>query len=71
MTQEYEWLDLQCISFDSTWQKVPLLGTLGLLIRAKQRGLIDQLALQLPLLESAGANLSQSVIAHALKLAGE
>lgn len=54
------------IAFD-----IPLLGTLGLLIRAKHQGLIDRLAPQIRHLESAGANLSQPIIAHALNLAGE
>jgi predicted nucleic acid-binding protein len=62
--------DLAARKFAITYD-VPLLGTLGLLIRAKHRGLIDRLAPQIPLLESAGANLSQPVIAQAMKLAGE
>jgi len=62
--------DLAARTFATTYD-VPILGTLGILIRAKQRGFIDQLATQIPLLESAGANLSQSVIARALKMAGE
>ncbi len=62
--------DLAARKFAATYD-VPLLGTLGLLIRAKRHGLIDQLAPHVRLLESAGANLSPSVIAHAMKLAGE
>ena len=46
-------------------------GTLGLLLRAKQQGVIDELAPLMDDLEAVGANLSKSVIAHALKLAGE
>lgn len=62
--------DLAARKFAVTYD-VPLLGALGLLIRAKRCGLIDQLTPQISLLESAGANLSPSVIAHAIKLAGE
>ena len=62
--------DLAARKFAMTFD-LPLLGTLGLLIRAKHRGMIDQLDPQIRLLESAGANLSQTVIDHALKLAGE
>ena len=50
---------------------IPLLGTLGLLLRAKNLGLIGQLAPHIRQLESVGANLSQSVIQRALYLAGE
>jgi len=50
---------------------LPLLGTLGLLIRAKHQGMITKLHPQIRLLESAGVNLSQTVINHALNLAGE
>ena len=62
--------DLAARKFAMTFD-LPLLGTLGLLFRAKHGGLIDQLGPQIRHLESAGANLSQIVIAHALKLAGE
>jgi predicted nucleic acid-binding protein len=62
--------DLAARKFAMTFD-LPLLGTLGLLIRAKHGGLIDQLGPQIRHLESAGANLSQTVIAHALNLAGE
>lgn len=62
--------DLAARKFAITYD-IPLLGTLGLLIRAKQHGLIERLATQIHLLESAGANLSEDLIAHALHLAGE
>jgi predicted nucleic acid-binding protein len=62
--------DLAARKFAMTFD-LPLLGTLGLLIRAKHGGLIDQMGPQIRHLESAGANLSQTVIAHALNLAGE
>jgi predicted nucleic acid-binding protein len=62
--------DLAARTFAQTFQ-VPLLGTLGLLIRAKSAGLIGHLAPHIRNLEAAGSNLSPSVIAHALDLAGE
>ena len=62
--------DLAARKFAMTFD-LPLLGTLGLLIRAKHGGLIDHLGPQIRHLESAGANLSQSVISHALNLADE
>lgn len=62
--------DLAARKFASTYD-VPLLGTLGLLIRAKHHGLIERLAPQISLVVAAGANLSSSVIAHAMTLAGE
>ncbi len=62
--------DLAARNFAMTFD-IPLLGTLGLLLRAKNQGLIDQLAPHIRQLESAGANLSQSVIQRALGLAGE
>jgi len=48
-----------------------LLGTLGLLLRAKHLGLINQITTHINRLEEVGANLSPSVITHALKLADE
>lgn len=62
--------DLAARKFAITFN-LPLLGTLGLLIRAKHAGLIDRLIPHIRNLESAGANLSQSVIAHALHLVDE
>jgi len=62
--------DLAARKFAMTFD-LPLLGTLGLLIRAKHQGMITELHPQIRLLESAGANLSQTVINHALNLAGE
>jgi predicted nucleic acid-binding protein len=62
--------DLAARKFAMTYD-IPLLGTLGILIRAKHKGLIDQLSPQIRLLESAGASLSPAVTAHAMKLAGE
>lgn len=62
--------DLAARKFATTFN-LPLLGTLGFLIRAKQKGLIGQLAPQIAHLESAGANLSQTVIKRALEFASE
>ncbi len=62
--------DLAARKFALTFQ-MPLLGTLGLLIRAKNAGFIDHLTPHIESLESAGANLSHAVIARALELARE
>lgn len=62
--------DLAARKFAQTF-RLPLLGTLGLLLRAKKAGLIDQLAPHIQGLEAVGANLSKPLIAHALSLAGE
>jgi predicted nucleic acid-binding protein len=62
--------DLAARKFAQTFQ-VPLLGTLGLLLRAKNAGLVATIAPLIQGLEAAGANLSQAVIAHALELAKE
>lgn len=50
---------------------IPLVGTLGLLVRAKHAGLVGQLGPLIEKLESAGANLSPAVVRHALELALE
>ena len=62
--------DLAASKFAMTFD-LPLLGTLGLLIRAKHSGLIMRIEPQIERLQSAGANLSPTVIARALELAGE
>jgi predicted nucleic acid-binding protein len=62
--------DLAARKFAMTYE-IPLLGTLGLLIRAKHLGIIDQVTPHVNRLEEVGANLSPSLITHALKLAGE
>lgn len=62
--------DLAARKFAITFQ-IPLLGTLGILLRAKRAGLIGSLRPDLQALDEAGANLSQTVIDHALKLADE
>lgn len=62
--------DLAARKFALTFQ-IPLLGTLGLLIRAKNAGLVGRIAPHIQNLESAGANLSLAVIARALLLANE
>jgi predicted nucleic acid-binding protein len=62
--------DLAARKFAQTFQ-IPLLGTLGLLVRAKNAGLVKQIAPHIQSLESVGANLSRSIIASALALANE
>ena len=62
--------DLAARKFAQTF-RLPLLGTLGVLLRAKKAGLINQLAPHIQGLETAGANLSKPLIARALSLAGE
>jgi len=62
--------DLAARKFALTFQ-VPLVGTLGLLIRAKNAGLVDRLAPCIQRLDEAGANLSRGIIARALEISGE
>jgi len=50
---------------------VPLVGTLGLLVRAKKAGLVGLIAPLLQELESAGASLSPAITRRALELANE
>jgi predicted nucleic acid-binding protein len=62
--------DLAARKFAQTFQ-VPLVGTLGLLVRAKNAGLVDRIAPHVQSLQSVGANLSHTVISSALVLANE
>lgn len=62
--------DLAARKFALSFQ-LPLLGTLGILVRAKNAGLVEKIDPLIRSLESAGANLSQAVIARALELANE
>jgi predicted nucleic acid-binding protein len=62
--------DLAARKFAQTF-RVPLMGTLGILLRARKVGLIDRIAPHIQSLDAAGANLSKLLIAHALHLAGE
>lgn len=50
---------------------VPLSGTLGVLLRAKRRGLLDQIRPSVEQIRRGGIRLSDAVVAEALKLAGE
>jgi predicted nucleic acid-binding protein len=50
---------------------LPLTGTLGVLLLAKERGLISSLAPLLTELQKAGLYLGSTLIAHVLRLAGE
>ncbi|MBM4466875.1 MAG: DUF3368 domain-containing protein [Chloroflexi bacterium] len=51
--------------------EMPLTGTLGLLLLAKERGLVANLAPLLAELQEAGLHLSTTLIDRALRLAGE
>ena len=46
-------------------------GLIGVLLRAKQQGIIDSLASELAALKSAGFRLSHTIEAEAMRLAGE
>jgi predicted nucleic acid-binding protein len=50
---------------------VPILGTLGILIRAKRMGFVPQLQGELDRLVESGSLLSDAVKSEALRLAGE
>ena len=50
---------------------LPVVGTLGLLIAAKRRGLLGQVRPSLERLQASGYVLSEAVLADALRLAGE
>jgi hypothetical protein len=50
---------------------LPLTGTLGVLLLARERGLISQLAPLLAELQDAGLYLSPALVAQVLRLAGE
>lgn len=50
---------------------IPTTGTLGVLLRAKQDGLITALKPEIGRVLSAGSHLSGKVIQTALELAGE
>ncbi len=51
--------------------QLPVMGTLGILLKAKQAGLIPRLQPEIDRLVSAGSLLSPSVIRKSLVLAGE
>jgi hypothetical protein len=50
---------------------LPMVGTLGVLIAAKRRGLLDSVRPSLTSLRASGYFLSDVVLAEALRLAGE
>lgn len=50
---------------------IPMTGTLGVLILAKEAGLLDSIAGPLTRLKEAGLFLSQDLVRQALRLAGE
>jgi uncharacterized protein len=51
--------------------KIPLTGVLGVLLRAKQRGLLAELKPLIMQLRQAGIRLSDDVVARALMISGE
>lgn len=51
--------------------RIPVMGTLGLLLKAKQAGIIPRLQPEMDRLVSAGSLLSPAVMHRALVLAGE
>lgn len=51
--------------------KLPMKGTVGILLEAKERGLIEKIKPLLNLLLDSGARLAPRIIDSALKLAGE
>jgi predicted nucleic acid-binding protein len=51
--------------------QVPVIGTLGILLKAKVAGLIPSLRPEIDELVTAGSMLSQQIIKEALELAGE
>ena len=51
--------------------KLPMKGTVGILLEAKERGLIEAIKPLLNLLLDSGARLAPRIIDRALKLAGE
>ncbi|HMO26661.1 MAG TPA: DUF3368 domain-containing protein [Tepidisphaeraceae bacterium] len=51
--------------------ELPVIGTLGVLVKAKRAGLISELRPMLDQLTNAGSLLSDAVVARALALAGE
>jgi predicted nucleic acid-binding protein len=50
---------------------LPRTGTLGVLLLAKEAGLIDSLAVWIPKLQEAGLFLSPALVRRALEIAGE
>jgi predicted nucleic acid-binding protein len=51
--------------------QLPVIGTLGILLKAKVAGMIPRLQPEIDQLVSAGSMLSPAVIQKALALAGE
>lgn len=50
---------------------LPLTGTLGMLLKAKQKNLIRSVSPLIEILQKNGIRLSEAVVAEALRLAGE
>ena len=50
---------------------IPKIGTVGILLKAKQIGLVSNLKSELESLQKSGFSVSQLVIEEVLKMAGE
>lgn len=50
---------------------LPVAGTLGILVRAKKRGVIDDVSSRLEMLLESGFRMSESLYEQILRLAGE
>ena len=50
---------------------IPKIGTIGILLEAKQLGLIPKLKPEIENLQQTGFSISSSVVSEILKLAGE
>jgi len=50
---------------------IPKIGTVGILLKAKQLGLVSNLKVELESLQKSGFSISQLVIEEVLKMAGE
>ena len=50
---------------------IPKIGTIGILLKARQLGLIPKLKPEIERLQQTGFSISSSVVAEILKLAGE
>ena len=50
---------------------IPKIGTIGILLKARQLGLIPKLKPEIEKLQQTGFSISSSVVSEILKLAGE
>jgi predicted nucleic acid-binding protein len=54
-----------------TQLNIPKIGTLGILLKAKELGFVPKIKLEIEKLQSASFTISQSVVDDVLKQAGE